>query len=107
VSRYYVGAALFVAGLALRAWGTYHLLKHSGLRLPFVWHVVPPVTVVKSGPYRFLRHPLYVGAMTWMAGAGIFALGWGGVVLPLAAWPFYAERMLREEAMCDGVPAQE
>ena len=60
------GAAIAVAGEALRIWAAGHLEKGS--------------EVTASGPYRFSRHPLYLGSA--FIGAG-FALA--SASLPAAA----------------------
>jgi protein-S-isoprenylcysteine O-methyltransferase Ste14 len=49
------GMGLVACGLALRLWAAGHLVKTDRLTL--------------SGPYRFLRHPLYAG--TLLTGAGL------------------------------------
>jgi protein-S-isoprenylcysteine O-methyltransferase Ste14 len=50
-----LGAAIAVAGECLRLWAAGHLEKSK--------------EVTRSGPYRFTRHPLYLGSST--IGAGI------------------------------------
>lgn len=49
------GVGLVACGLALRLWAAGHLVKTDRLTL--------------SGPYRFMRHPLYAG--TLLTGAGL------------------------------------
>jgi len=60
------GALLVLAGEGLRLWATGHLLKTERLAV--------------SGPYRFLRHPLYAGTLLIVSGL-ILASGSG-----LARW---------------------
>jgi protein-S-isoprenylcysteine O-methyltransferase Ste14 len=62
------GAALAVAGAALRVWGAGHLVKNRRLTL--------------GGPYAYLRHPLYAG--TFLIGTGLL-VAVGGPVAPWAA----------------------
>jgi len=62
------GAALAMAGAALRVWSLGHLVKTRSLTL--------------GGPYAYLRHPLYAG--TLLIGLG-FLLAIGGPVAPWAA----------------------
>jgi hypothetical protein len=52
-----VGAAIAVLGEALRIWAAGHLHKSS--------------EVTSSGPYRWLRHPLYVGSSVMGGGLAI------------------------------------
>ena len=76
-----LGGGLVIAGEALRVWATGHLHKNDDLTV--------------SGPYRFLRHPLYLGTLlvacgfaamgpSWMAlGAfALFLLGYAGYYMP-------------------------
>jgi len=62
-------------------------------------HVMPGQTVVTNGPYRLVRHPMYLGAAVWVF---CFALALGSLVafaafvllLPLLVW-----RLLNEEEL--------
>ncbi len=67
---------LIVLGTCLRSWGAGHLVKNDAL--------------TTTGPYAYLRHPLYLG--TILVGTG-FALAIGGFVsllVLLALWPWFA-----------------
>lgn len=70
------GCALVAVGAALRAWGAGHLVKTDQL--------------TTSGPYAYLRHPLYLGTLLVAAG---FGLGAGGAaaayVLPVVLLGFF------------------
>jgi protein-S-isoprenylcysteine O-methyltransferase Ste14 len=61
------GAALCALGVALRIWSAGHLVKTARL--------------TRSGPYAYLRHPLYAG--TLLIGLG-FTLAAGGPAAPVA-----------------------
>ncbi len=38
-------------------------------------------TLTRSGPYRFVRHPIYTGLLLAIFGSGVIALGeWRGLV---------------------------
>lgn len=63
-------------GLAIRSWGAGHLVKNDALTI--------------TGPYAYLRHPLYLG--TLLIGTG-FALLFGGrlsAALLALLWPWFA-----------------
>jgi protein-S-isoprenylcysteine O-methyltransferase Ste14 len=61
------GVAVTGAGIALRQWAITTLGPY------FVGHVLvqPGQQVVRSGPYRWLRHPSYTGMWLEMAGVGL------------------------------------
>ncbi len=54
-----VSLVVAVAGLVLRSWSVKVLGDF------FTWHVkiLPEHTVIQNGPYRFVRHPSYTGAL--------------------------------------------
>ena len=93
------GAAVYAAGVALRYWA-FHVLRHQ-------WHVDVsdtggPRHLVRKGPYRILRHPLYLGACLEIAGLPLLLGAWGAllfgllVFIPLEiARAAYEERFLR------------
>jgi len=62
------GGLLMLLGAGLRVWGLGHLVKTERL--------------IRSGPYAYLRHPLYAG--TLLIGVGLL-LAAGGPVAPVAA----------------------
>src|SRR3569832_390525 len=56
------GLVISLLGLALRAWAAGHLEKNRNL--------------ARSGPYAYLRNPLYVGTLTVAAGFAIASRRW-------------------------------
>lgn len=63
------GFAVALAGEAIRVWAAGHLEKGR--------------EVTRSGPYRFTRHPLYVGSS--IIALGVVVASWSVVVAVLAA----------------------
>ena len=61
------GAAIFVAAKALKWWAILSLGPFWTFRVV----VVPGARLVVSGPYRWLRHPNYVGVMGELAGVAL------------------------------------
>jgi protein-S-isoprenylcysteine O-methyltransferase Ste14 len=60
-------AALYIAGGALFAWAA-HSIRGRNFRLAYVPAV--PAAVFSRGPYRWVRHPLYLAyTLAWIAGA--------------------------------------
>ena len=68
-ARLFLGAGLALLGELLRVWATGHLHKNDTLTI--------------TGPYRFLRHPLYLG--TLFIGSGFAVMGLNVTTLGLAA----------------------
>ena len=57
---------------------------------------------VTTGPYRFVRHPIYTGYLLLFAG-GLASLGspLAIAVLLLSAWKFYKPRMASEDKILE------
>lgn len=94
-----VGAALFNAGLGLRLWSIWHLLKAKHNKLSIAAIIKPPGGWITSGPYRYLRHPMYLGTLMMLAGIGCVALSYPGLVLFTPAVPHLAARVVAENAL--------
>jgi methyltransferase len=63
------GAALFVASKALKYWA----ISTLGGRWTFRVLVPPDARRITTGPYRWLRHPNYVGVAGELAGMALMA----------------------------------
>jgi methyltransferase len=63
------GAAVFVAGKALKYWA----ISSLGERWTFRVLVMPHAALVTHGPYRYMRHPNYVGVAGELVGAAFMA----------------------------------
>lgn len=61
------GAAIFAVAKALKWWAIMTL----GPRWTFRVIVVPGVALVRRGPYRFFRHPNYVGVVGELVGTAV------------------------------------
>jgi protein-S-isoprenylcysteine O-methyltransferase Ste14 len=63
------GEILAILGAALACWciGTF-VVAGRGTPAPFD----PPRRLVVSGPYRFVRNPMYLGAVLVLGGAGVY-----------------------------------
>jgi protein-S-isoprenylcysteine O-methyltransferase Ste14 len=78
----WVGAVAFPGGVALLAWAHYHLGKsfHS-LIVTKEDHVL-----VDTGPYRYIRHPIYLAYLANYVGGGLLAGNRVLTVVPIAAY---------------------
>ncbi|MGZ4901856.1 MAG: methyltransferase family protein [Halobacteriota archaeon] len=54
-------------------------------------------TVVSTGPYRYVRHPLYTSALLFFLGSALLMGSWIGVILALFLEGILAIRAVREE----------
>ena len=82
----WLGAAITVAGLAIAVWARVHLGRN--------WSPAPSVKehheLVTSGPYAFVRHPIYTGVIAMALGTALtgslFGIGvfiFGGIIFIL------------------------
>jgi len=98
---YAVGAVLVAAGVTIRVWAVLTL----GRWFTTVVRVAGDQQVVSDGPYRWVRHPSYLGLLVALAGLGLMLTDWASlalaVLLPLAAlvWRIRVE----EQALREGL----
>jgi methyltransferase len=88
------GAIVFIAAKALKYWA----IASLGERWTFRVLVPPNAARVRSGPYRFLRHPNYVAVVGELVGLAVTGHAWiaGPVVTAAFAW-LIARRIAVEE----------
>ena len=80
-----VGAVLFVCGIALAVWARLHLGRNWGM--PMTQRAAPEL--VTSGPYRFVRHPIYSGLLIAMLGTVLVNSLLGLIVVAVLTAYFY------------------
>ena len=61
--------------------------------------VVEGQTVISTGPYAIVRHPMYVGAVIMAAGTPVALGSWWGLLVVLGAIPVLAWRIQDEESL--------
>lgn len=96
-----VGAALFAAGIALRAYSIAYLGKFFTVDVA----ISDDHRVVDTGPYRHVRHPSYSGCLLEFLGLGV-CLGNAASVLLLTvptAWVFLRRIQVEEQALLSGL----
>jgi len=54
-------------------------------------------TVISTGPYRYVRHPLYTSVLLFCLGSALLLGSWIGVILGLLLEAMFAGRAVREE----------
>lgn len=93
-----VGLALMVLGAALAIWGVLAFHHARTTILPFR----AATAMVRDGPYRFTRNPMYVGmAIAYVGFALVFNTVWPLLVLPLVVIAMVRLVISREEAYLD------
>jgi protein-S-isoprenylcysteine O-methyltransferase Ste14 len=80
-----IGAVVFASGIALAIWARVHLGSNWGL--PMTQKAEPEL--VTSGPYRFVRHPIYSGLLAGLVGTALATNLIGLIIAALLCAYFY------------------
>jgi protein-S-isoprenylcysteine O-methyltransferase Ste14 len=76
---FYPGIFLIVVGIFLRQWAIFIL----GRFFTTTVSVQKDQKVVDDGPYRFIRHPSYLGMLLTLIGIGVALRSWVGILVIL------------------------
>lgn len=95
-----VSLIIIILGLMLRTWSIYTLGNYFTMHLA----IQKEHKIVCKGPYKYLRHPSYVGAFLTYLGTTIFLHSWFSLIIATVilsiAWlrrMHYEEKLLFEE----------
>ncbi|MGH3167274.1 MAG: methyltransferase family protein [Trebonia sp.] len=78
-----VGLAIWALGLAVAVWARLYIGRNWGM--PMTQRAEPEL--VRTGPYRYVRHPIYSGIILAMAGTAVaISLYWLIAVVALGAY---------------------
>lgn len=92
---FFLGIGCMLAGIALR-WYSARVL---GKYFTFDVAIHGGQTLIEAGPYHFVRHPSYSGALLTLFGFGLALGNWAGLLASLSCLGFaYAYRIPVEEA---------
>lgn len=91
----YVGVATLVIGGTLRIWPMFVL----GHRFSGLVAIQPGHQLVTQGPYRYVRHPSYLGAMLGLVGWALVFRSSVGLVAAVLGLRLLLERIESEEAL--------
>jgi len=104
---FFLGIALIWIGIAFR----YYCMRVLGKYFTFNVATQGGQTVVEAGPYRYVRHPSYTGAIVTLLGFGLTLGNWAGLLALIACGALgYAYRISIEEnalVMALGQPYRE
>jgi protein-S-isoprenylcysteine O-methyltransferase Ste14 len=87
-----IGLALFAGGLAFAIWARLHIGRNWGT--PMSRKAEPEL--VTSGPYRFVRHPIYSGILAGGIGTAV-ALNWSWLIVVAIAGTYFIYSATVEE----------
>lgn len=87
-----LGLALVAIGIALAIWARFHLASNWGM--PMSLKENPEL--VTTGPYTYIRNPIYSGVILAMIGSG-FALGGWWFLMGLVSLVYFTYASLQEE----------
>jgi protein-S-isoprenylcysteine O-methyltransferase Ste14 len=84
---------LMASGLAIRTWAVFTLGRY------FTWHICTQEnqTIIKTGPYAFVRHPGYFGAYLTYASTALFLKAWFSFIVSLIVLLFAFLRRIHYE----------
>ena len=92
---FFVGIGLMLAGIVLRWYSAAVLGKY----FTFDVAIESGQPLVEKGPYRYVRHPSYSGALLTLSGFGLALGNWAALAAALSCMSFaYAYRIPVEEA---------
>jgi len=96
-----IGAVLFASGIALAIWARVHLGRNWGM--PMSQKAEPEL--VTSGPYRFVRHPIYSGLLAALLGTALATNLFGLIIVVVLGGYFYYSASVEEKNLIATFPA--
>jgi protein-S-isoprenylcysteine O-methyltransferase len=90
----FLGVAIFAAGLAIRWYSIVHLGRFFTVNVA----IAANHRLIDTGPYRFVRHPSYTGALMALLGLALCLANWASLLVTLVpAFLVFLRRMRVEE----------
>lgn len=96
-----IGTVVFVSGIALAIWARIHIGRNWGM--PMTQKAEPDL--VTSGPYRFVRHPIYSGLLIGLLGTALVTNLIGLVIIAVLGGYFYYSAFVEEKNLMATFPA--
>lgn len=99
-----VGSTLMIIGVVIRIWAVVVLGRHFSL----VVSVDSKQELIKSGPYRLLRHPSYTGLLLTFIGMGLAFNTWVGSLIMVVFFIVVFSYRIRveEKALSENFPEE-
>ena len=97
-----LGLAMYLLSIAFIMW----VFRENSFAAPVVRvQAERHHRVVSSGPYAFVRHPMYSGIMLFFVGVPLLLGSWWGVAIaPVFAILFAIRARIEERALVEGLP---
>ena len=95
-----IGAVLFACGIGLAVWARLHLGRNWGM--PMTQRAEPEL--ITSGPYRFVRHPIYSGLLAALLGTAIVTNLVGLIIVAILGAYFYYSASVEEKNLIATFP---
>ena len=97
-----LGLAMYLLSTAFIMW----VFRENSFAAPVVKvQVARHHHVISSGPYAFVRHPMYSGIMLFFFGVPLLVGSWWGVAIaPVFAVLFAIRARIEERALVEGLP---
>jgi protein-S-isoprenylcysteine O-methyltransferase Ste14 len=93
VSAFWIGAALTASGLLFTVWARLHL----GANWSGAVTIKQDHTLISSGPYSYVRHPIYTGILLSFVGSAIARAEWRGVLaVVIVLWALWRKLNIEE-----------
>lgn len=92
------GLAVLLAGLAFSVWARLHLGTNWSVSVT----LKEDHELVRSGPYGWVRHPIYTGCLLALVGAVLIGMQWRGAVGLLLIFSSLAYKVRVEESWLSG-----
>ena len=95
-----IGAVVFASGLALAIWARIHLGRNWGM--PMTEKAEPEL--ITSGPYRIVRHPIYLGLLLGVLGTALATDLIGLIIVAVLGGYFYYSASVEERNLTATFP---
>ncbi len=97
----WTGCALFAAGIALRWYSIHYLGRYFTVNVA----IHSAHEVIDTGPYKWIRHPSYTGALLAFLGVALCLGNWLSLALIMApiTWAFTRRMSIEETALANAL----